>query len=336
MLKRVGKQVIKFEKPPIISSYSSIVGKKEGEGPLADTFDTCSKDNTFGKKTWEKAESQMQKQAYSTALQKSDILGNEIDFIFAGDLLNQCTSSAFAHRESNIPYFGLYGACSTMAEGLVLSAMMLDGGFAQNVACIASSHFCSAERQYRFPLEYGGQRTPSSQWTVTGSGAIILTNKKETGIKVTNSLVGKIVDLGITDQSNMGSAMAPAAYSSFAQYFKDTNTSPSDYDLIATGDLGFVGAEIFKSLLLKDQIDISKNYVDCGILIFDREKQDVHAGGSGCGCSAAVLCSYILNNMQNGTFKKVLFAGTGALLSPTSVLQGESIAGICHIACLEI
>lgn len=335
-MKRLGKRTIKFKNPPYIIGYSSVVGKKEGQGPLASTFDFISQDTTFAQETWEKAESQMQKQAYDIAMEKAH--KKSVDFIFAGDLLNQCTSSSVAHRESKTSYFGLYGACSTMAEGLILASMMIDGDFADNTLATASSHFCSAERQYRFPLEYGGQRPQSSQWTVTGSGAVVL-SKEETkdkkAVRVTHAHVGEITDLGITDVNNMGAAMAPAAYQSLSDYLKDTQTTPADYDLIVTGDLAYVGGEILQTMLEKDGIDTQKNYTDCGKMIFDREAGDVHSGGSGCGCSAVVLCGYILKNMEAGKFKKVLFAGTGALLSPTSVLQGETISGICHIVCLE-
>lgn len=336
MYKKTGKQTIIFENPIYINAFSSVVGKKEGQGPLNNFFDIVNDDTTFGEKSWEKAEMAMQKQAFELALGKASMNTDTLDYIYAGDLLNQCIASSFAHRYTKIPYFGLYGACSTMIESLILASMAIDGGFARNTASIVSSHFCSAERQYRLPLEYGGQRPPSSQWTVTGSGCVILSLDSKKKITITAALTGYIEDLNITDANNMGAAMAPAAYNSLSQFFKDTSTLPSDYDLILTGDLGYYGSKILKKLFLENGIKLGDNYNDCGLMIFDRKKQDVHSGGSGCGCSASVLCSYVLKEMENGRYKNVLLAGTGALLSPISSLQGESIPGICHIVRLEV
>lgn len=332
--KHLGKQSISFSAPPSIIGYASVVGKKEGEGPLAKSFDIVQEDTTFGQSSWEKAESEMQKQALTKALEKAKLSAASLDFIFAGDLLDQCIGSTFGLREIEVPFFGLYGACSTMAESLGLAAMAIDGGFSCNAAALTSSHFASAERQYRFPLEYGGQRTPSAQWTITGSGAVIL-SEQGPGPFIKKMTIGKIVDLGIKDANNMGAAMAPAAYETLTAHFGDTSTSPSDYDLIVTGDLGRVGKEILMDFFRKDGVSIGGVYDDCGTIIYDLEKQDVHAGGSGCGCSAVVLTSYLLNGMAKGKWKNILFCGTGALLSPVSTQQGESIPSICHAVAIS-
>ena len=333
--KRVGKYTIKFPKKPSILGYASVVSKKESQGPLADLFDVINEDTTFGQSSWEKAESQMQKLAFNKALEKSKLSTDALNYIFAGDLLNQCISSSFASRDSLIPFLGVYGACSNMAETLLLAALTVDGGFSNNSCAVTSSHFCTAERQYRFPLEYGGQRPQTSQWTVTGSGCVILGSFHAKKPYIAYATAGKIMDWGIKDANNMGAAMAPAAYDTLTSFFADTNTTHSDYDLIITGDLGQIGSSILKTLFLKDGIDISKNYEDCGMLIFEGT-QDVHAGASGCGCSASVLCSYILKNMENKTFKNIIFAATGALLSTTSTQQGESIPCICHLLNIKI
>lgn len=334
MLKRLGRQTVRFSLPPVIISQAAIVGKKEGEGPLKDCFDYISQDSYFGQETWEKAESQMIKQCFETVLAKASLPSSNLDYIFSGDLLNQCVSSAFAMKESNVPYFGLYGACSTIAESLSLSAMLIDGGFANIVCAITGSHFCSAERQYRFPLAYGGQRTPTSQWTVTGSGALVLSNKGE-GPKVTHVTTGCIVDAGIDDVNNMGAAMAPAAYETIKAHFKDTGRGPDYYDAIFTGDLGAIGHDILQALFQNDGIELGPKYMDCGVLVFDLLTQDVHAGGSGCGCCASVLAGHILPAMERGVWKRVLVAATGALMSPVSSQQKCSIPGISHAVAIE-
>ena len=326
--KHIGKQTLAFNSPPSIAGHACVVGKKEGEGPLKNSFDYISEDSFFGKKTWEQAESTMVNQALMLALDKAALPPSDIDYIFAGDLLNQCIGSSFGLRETKIPLFGLFGACSTMAEGLCLAAAVIDGGFADRTAAVTSSHFCSAERQFRFPLEYGGQRTQTAQWTVTGSGAVILASEGP-GPYITHATPGKIVDAGIKDVNNMGSAMAPAAYDTLRTHFEDLSLTPADYDLIVTGDLGAVGAEILVDFFKSDGVEIAPHYDDCGLMIFSAEKQDVHAGGSGCGCSASILCGYLLNGMREGRWRKILFAGTGALLSPISSQQGESIPSIC-------
>lgn len=329
-MKRIGKRTIIFENKPRIISYGSVVGKKEHEGPLSNEFDAYTTDSFFGEKSFEKAESRLQKTAVQTALDKAGLTPDDIDNIFAGDLLNQCIGSSFGLRSFGIPFIGLYGACSTMALSAGLAAVFIDSGAAKKTISVTSSHFCSAERQYRFPLNYGSQRTPTAQWTVTGSGALIL-GKDGGDIYISSVTFGEIEDLNIKDANNMGAAMAPAAAGTLLNFFKDTETKPEDYDIIFTGDLGYVGTNLLYELLEREGIDIRCRHSDCGTLIFDREKQDVHAGGSGCGCSASVLCSYIMHRLEKGDFGNILFMSTGALMSPTSSFQGESIPGIAHL-----
>jgi len=309
------------------------VGKKEGKGPLGPCFDYIDGDDSFGQSSWEKAEQTMQKQALTTALDRGGLSVSGLDFLYAGDLLNQCISSGYTARGQDVPFFGLYGACSTMGEGLILAAMALDGGFGRCAAVVASSHFCSAERQYRTPLEYGGQRTPTAQWTVTGAGAVIM-GREGTGPRVTHATVGKVVDKGIKDANNMGAAMAPAAADTLVAHFRDTGRTPAFYDLIVTGDLGLLGSQLLLELLRGEGLSIS-NHADCGCLIFDPKRQDVHCGGSGCGCCASVLTGYLLPGMRAGRWKNILFCPTGALHSPTACGQGESIPGICHAVAIS-
>ncbi len=331
---RLSNGTVILKNPPCILGGGAVGGQKESEGPLFDYFDYIGEDGKFGQNTWEKSESEMQKKALEFALERTKLKISDIDFIFSGDLLNQCTASSFAHRESNTAYVGLYGACSTFAEGLCLSAMFLNAGYANYAATDVSSHFCTAERQYRYPLNYGGQRTPTAQWTVTGAGVTIM-GKGGNGPRITAVNFGNIVDMGIKDANNMGAAMAPAAYDTISRVFHDTNTTPDDYDLIVTGDLGILGRKILCELFKKeDGIEIEDKLIDCGAEIFSPDAQDVHAGGSGAGCSATVFSRFILDEMKNGRWKKVLFAGTGALLSPLSTQQGESIPCICHAVCI--
>lgn len=334
MAKRLGRRTIALERPIYLTSHAAVVGQKEGNGPLQGTFDLVSEDSHFGEKTWELAESTLQRTAIETAISKAELDPKKIDLILAGDLLNQCIGSSIASVKSNTPFLGLYGACSTMAEGLALGSCLVDGGAARTLCAAASSHFCSAERQYRFPLAYGGQRTPTAQWTATAAGAVILDHEKQAPIRITHAIFGQMVDLELTDANNMGAAMAPSAYDTLSNLFADTGTKPSDYDKILTGDLARVGSKLLRELFLRDGVDLGDVYEDCGILLYSSD-QDVHAGGSGCGCSAAVLCGDILRRMARGTLKRVIFAGTGALMSPTSVQQGQGIAGICHAVILE-
>ena len=332
--KTVGAQTRRLRTCPSVLSFAAVGGRFEGEGPLREYFDELSEDHFFGEKTWEKGESTMQRRALSRALEKVGLKVSDLDLIFAGDLLNQCVGSSFALRESRIPFYGLYGACSTMGESLSLAALMLDGGYASCAAALTSSHFCTAERQYRMPVPYGSQRTPTAQWTATAAGCCILSNEGR-GPAVTHAAIGRIVDRGITDANNMGAAMAPAAYDTLRALFSDTRTSPADYDLIVTGDLGRLGHEVVTDLFARDGVDMTKNYKDCGLLLYDLERQDMHMGGSGCGCSAAVLNGYLLRGMREGKWNRIIFAPTGALLSPTSTMQGESIPGVCHAVILE-
>lgn len=337
MAVRLGKQTIKIERPVVISGTSSIVGTKESEGPLSPYFDVHMADAEWGEDSWEKCESKMQREAAKLAIQKSGETSDNIDIVFAGDLLNQCISSGFSARELRIPFYGLYGACSTMVEGLSLGAVVVDSGGADKVLAVASSHFCTAERQYRNPLEYGGQRTPTAQWTVTGAGAAVLKGglKGEEGPHITHITTGKVIDFGVTDINNMGGAMAPAACDTMLAHFADTGRKPEDYDLILTGDLGKVGREVLINLLETENYDMSNNYNDTGCMMFDFEKQDVHAGGSGCGCVAATFCGYVYKMLEERKLNRVLIVGTGALLSPTSSFQGESVPGIAHAVAIS-
>ena len=332
--KRIGRRTVALEHPPSVISYANIGGKLEGEGPLREHFDELDQDSFFGEKTWEKAESAMQKRVLQRALDQIKLKPGDLDYIFAGDLLNQCIGSSFGLRDFGVPFYGLYGACSTMGESLSLAAMAIDGGFAEKAAAMTSSHFCTAERQYRMPVPYGNQRTPTAQWTATAAGCTILASQGE-GPYITHITCGKIVDKGIADANNMGAAMAPAAYDTLAAHFQATGTGPQDYDLVLTGDLGVLGHQIVTEFFQQDGVDMSKNYQDCGMLLYDIQKQDMHAGASGCGCAASVLCGYLLRQMEANHLKKILFAPTGALLSPTSSFQGESIPSICHALTIE-
>ena len=332
--RKLGRQTFQPGSPPVIIGHGSAAGNKERSGPLSGCFDHTSADDTFGCKTFEQAESAMQGLALDAALKRAGLHTCDLDFLLAGDLLNQCIGTSFGLRDFNIPFYGLYGACSTMGESLSLAAMLIDGGFAGKAAAMTSSHFCTAERQYRMPVPYGSQRTPTAQWTATASGCVIL-GAEGNGPKITAVTCGKIVDKGISDVNNMGAAMAPAAYDTLAAHFQATGTGPEDYDLVLTGDLGVLGHQIVTEFFRQDGIDMSKNYQDCGMLLYDIEKQDMHAGASGCGCSASVLCGYLLRQMEANHLKKILFAPTGALLSPTSSFQGESIPSICHALTIE-
>lgn len=324
-----GKRSLHFDMPPVLTAWASVAGKKESEGPLQGYFDYTNADTYFGEKTWEKAECHMQEIAMETLLQKAGKQTRDVDLVFSGDLLNQCISSSFALRNTGLPSLGLYGACSTMAESLLLASMAVSGGFADRAVAMTSSHFASSERQYRYPLGYGGQRTPTAQWTVTGSGAALVSGQGE-GPRVEAATVGTIVDLGVTDANNMGAAMAPSAFETIRAHFDDLGAAPEDFDLIVTGDLGKVGKEILLDQFHQIGVRLEDRYTDCGVLVFDLEGQDVHAGGSGCGCSAIVLCGYLLKQLSQGKLHRILFCGTGALLSPTSSQQGESIPGVCH------
>ncbi|MBQ9414933.1 MAG: stage V sporulation protein AD [Clostridia bacterium] len=330
MAERKGASTVTLSARPRVLGHAAVVGKKEGEGPLAGCFDAVFDDVTMEKESWEQAESALQKEAFTRALDHAGISPSQLDVLFAGDLLDQCTASTFAMRDYSVPLLGQYGACSTMAQTLAMAALAVDSGAADLAAAVTSSHFCSAERQFRYPLTYGGQRTPTAQWTATASGCVVV-GMGGKGVRLREITVGRIVDMGVTDANNMGAAMAPAAADTLTRYFEDTDTRPGDYDLIATGDLGACGSSLLKELLSRKGLLLGSNYRDCGLMLFDRETQDVHAGGSGCGCSAAVLCGKILPQIERGELHDVLFVATGALLSATSARQGESIPGIAHL-----
>ncbi len=331
---RIGTQTVKIENPPVILETASIAGVKEGEGPLGSTFDKVLTDDTLGEKTWEKSESTLQRQTALLALEKARLKQSDINYILAGDLLNQCVGAHYSVRDLDIPFFGLYGACSTMTESMSIGSMLIGGGCADYVMCLTSSHFCSSERQFRNPLEYGGQRTPSAQWTVTGAGCAVLSSHGD-GPRVTHVTTGKVIDKGVTDISNMGAAMAPAAIDTLLAHFADTGAKPDEYDMILTGDLGVIGSDILCELMLKEGFDIRKNHRDCGKLIYDIEAQDVHAGGSGCGCCGSVFCGYIFGELKKRNLKKILVMATGALMNPMVVEQGESIPAIAHAVTIE-
>lgn len=331
---RVGNHSFRLSNPPKITHWASIAGKKESEGPLAPYFDMVIRDAYYGQQTWEQGEKKMQQKALELLSEKAGITSSEFGMVYSGDLLNQCIGSSFTLTNKNIPHLGLYGAWSTMAEALLLAAMTVGGGFSDRVVAMTSSHFPSSERQYRFPLNYGGQRPPTSQWTVSGAGAALVCRSGK-GPCITGCTVGTVVDMGIKDANNMGAAMAPAAKETLLHHFQDFGRSAEDYDLIITGDLGQHGKELLIALCSNAGLSVSGKLTDCGTLIFDADKQDVHSGGSGCGCSAVTLCGYLLESLRKQKLKRILFCGTGALLSPTSVQQGLPIGGICHAVVIE-
>lgn len=324
-----GKQSFLLPYPPVITAWANVAGKKESEGPLASYFDYTSQDTLFGEKSWEQAEKRMQQLALDILAQKSKIPKEQFSLVYSGDLLNQCIGSSFSLNNTGIPHLGLYGACSTMSESLLLAAMTVSGGYFDRVAAMTSSHFASSERQYRFPLGYGGQRSPTAQWTVTGAGAALVCAQGQ-GPRIHSCTVGAVMELGIQDAGNMGAAMAPAAWSTIRAHLEDMKLQPEDYDLIVTGDLGAVGKAALLALAKRGGTNLENRLIDCGTLVFDAQRQDVHAGGSGCGCSAITLCGYLLDMVNTGKYKRILFCGTGALLSPTSTQQGLSIPGVCH------
>ena len=328
MTERRGDTLL-FHTPPVIAAQAAVGGKKESDGPLAAGFDELTTNNWLGQRSWEAAEKQLQLRAARLCLQKASLPAERVNLALAGDLQAQCTASGYALRELGVPFAGLFGACSTMAEALALGAALCSSGAAQNLLTMSSSHFCAAERQFRTPLSYGAVRTPTAQWTATASGCCIL-GRTGDGPYLTHATMGRVVDMGVNDECNMGGAMAPAAIDTLETLFRDTRTTPQDYDLIVTGDLGALGHAIVTNLFRRDGVDLSRNYQDCGLLLYDLEKQDMHAGGSGCGCSAAVLNGYLLDGLRRGRWRRLVFAPTGALLSPTSSFQGESVPGICH------
>ena len=319
---------------PSVISFAAIGGKKENEGPLGDYFDKINDDPYLSTDSFEKGESQLQKQAVLHALDKAALSPEDIDVLFGGDLLNQCVGTTYGVRAFEMPFLGIYGACSTMAEGLLLASLFVDNDLAKKAMAVTSSHFCTAERQYRFPLNYGGQRTPTSQWTATASGSLVVAPSDKPPY-IRGCTIGKIVDLGVSDANNMGAAMAPAAFSTISTFFTDTGMTPSDFDYIVTGDLGKVGSRILCELFERENINIRDNHKDCGMMLYDFDEQDIHAGGSGCGCAGSVLCGYFLPKLRAGEIKNILFAATGALMSPTVNQQGESIPSISHLVWLS-
>ena len=329
-----GAQSVTFEKPVYILSSAAVVGPKEGEGPLKDTFDKIYDDATFGKDSWEEGESQMLKETIMLAINKAGLEKDDIRYIFAGDLLGQLIATTFGVMDLNIPLFGLYGACSTMGEALALGSMTVHAGYADRVVAAVSSHFGGAEKQFRFPLEYGNQRPMSSTWTVTGSGAFVLT-KDQTDVMITGITTGRVVDYGIKDSLNMGACMAPAAADIIYEHLKDFDREPAYYDKIITGDLGTVGKDILCKLLDDQGVDINSVHMDCGMEIYNDIEQDTHAGGSGCGCSAVTLAGKLMNELKSGELKRILFVPTGALLSTVSYNEGQTVPGIAHAVVIE-
>ena len=334
--KQQGIQSVKFEEPPIICAAASVVGQKEGDGPFGDVFDQIESDPKVGGDTWEDAEGRLQERAAELAIQKAGCGKEAIRYIVAGDLLGQLMASSFGLAGFDKPLFGVYGACSTMGESIGIGSMLVEGGFADYVLAMTSSHFASAEKQFRFPLGYANQRPKASTWTVTGSGAVVICkgDQKQGMAKITGITTGKIVDYGVKDTMNMGACMAPAAASVVAAHFKDFGTDPSEYDQIITGDLGMVGKDILIDILRSEGYDIADRYIDCGIEIYGRDAQ-AQAGGSGCGCSAVMLAGYVLKQLEIGEWKRVLFVPTGALLSVVSFNEGNSFPGIAHAVRLE-
>lgn len=332
--KRIGRQTVRFAVPPVIRAEASVAGRMEGAGPLGARFDVVEPDAYFGQPTWETGETALLRRCLSQLMANAGAAPSELDYVLAGDLQNQCAGSNYALRGIRAPYLGLYGACATFAEAVGLSAALIDGGFAARCAALTGSHFCTTERQYRYPLEYGGVRTPTAQWTVTGAGGLLLQAAGQ-GPRVTMFTTGIVADLGVTDMSNMGAAMAPAAFETLRAHFAESGRAPEDYDLILTGDLGRIGRAIVADLFSREGVELGARYNDCGCLIFDPNTQDVHAGGSGAGCSALVVCGDIIKRLRAGELRRVLLAATGALMSSISVMQGESIPAICHAVSLE-
>lgn len=329
-----GAQSIEFEASPYLISSASVVGKKEGEGPLGKMFDLVGEDDLFGADTWEEAESTMQKEACLLAMGKAHISQEQVRFLYGGDLLRQGIATSIGVEELNIPLFGLFGACSTSGEALALASMSVAAGYGEYMLAVTSSHFGSAEKEFRFPLSYANQRPLSAQWTVTGSGAFLVGTKRS-HVRITGVTVGKIVDYGLKDSQNMGACMAPAACDTIFRNLKDFERTPEDYNRIITGDLGYVGQSILFDLLTGKGYDIKKNHMDCGMTIFDQDKQDTHAGGSGCGCAATTLSAYVLPKLARGEWKRILFVPTGALMSTVSFNEGASVPGIAHAIVLE-
>jgi len=335
-MSRSGAQTFIYDNPPAVASHTAIVGPKEGKGPLADWFDVILEDDLLGQKSWELAESEMVRTAVEQTLGRAQLPVSGANALLGGDLNNQIIASSFAARTLGIPFLGLYGACSTFVQATLLGAALIDGGYLNNAVCVASSHYCTAERQFRFPVEMGNQRPPQASWTTTACGCVLLTPADSSAsLRVTSGTIGKVIDLQIKDANHMGAAMAPAVCSTIEAHFEDTGRSAADYDLIATGDLGWIGRNILMELFRRDGISMpDEKLMDCGASIFSQE-QDAHAGGSGCGCVASVTCGHLLKRIERGELRRVLVAGSGAMLSPTSCQQGQTIPGISYAVCFE-
>lgn len=331
MAQMLARGVLRLEKPVYAAAFAAVGGKKEGEGPMGKCFDRIEEDSHFGQETWEQAESRMQQETIYRAMEKAGVQPENMDLILAGDLINQCTSSTYSLRPFEIPFLGLFGACSTMAEGIVTGSLLLEAGAGNRAVAATSSHFSTAERQFRYPLSYGGQRPPTAQWTCTASGAVVLDKTTADAPCIKGVCIGKITDLGVCDANNMGAAMAPAAADTLTRWLRSTGTSPEDYDAIVTGDLGEIGGRLLLDLMMKQGYEIHPKYYDCGVLMFDSQRQDTHAGGSGCGCGGSLLCGHFLPRVKSGEIRRMLFLATGALMSPMLIQQGESIPGIAHL-----
>lgn len=326
--------IIKLKNTPVITAFSCVGGKEEKKGPFGDKLDFYDETDRFDTDTWEKAESEMQRRAFNHLLSKRNIQTSEIDVLIAGDLINQCTSSSYGLLSFDVPYLGIFGACSTAALGLAVGGILCDGKYVKKAAVVTSSHFCSAERQFRYPLEYGAQRPPTAQHTATAAGAFLIEESGK-GAHIDEVMFGITVDAGIADANNMGAAMAPAAVDTLLKYFRESGTRPENYDLIITGDLGFEGHRIVTEMMKQLGYDMKNVYNDCGLMIYDRQKQDMHAGASGCGCSAFAMAASVLPDIISGKYRSVLFLGSGALLSQASVMQGENIPGVVHLVKLS-
>jgi len=333
---RAGGQTFVYDHPPVILSHASIVGPKEGRGPLADWFDTVLEDDILGQKSWELAEMEMVRRCAKDAMNRTGLSDEDVQAMLGGDLNNQIIASSFAARTLGIPFIGLYGACSTFVQALVMASALISGGYLENALCVASSHFCTAERQFRFPLELGTQKPPQASRTATACGAALLASEREgDALRVTSGTVGRVIDLNITDANHMGAAMAPAVFDTIAAHLSDTGREAGDYDLIATGDLGWIGRELLLALADAAGVELPpEKLIDCGASLYYRE-QDTHAGGSGCGCVASVSCGWLMKRLEAGELNRLLLVGSGAMLSPTSSQQGQSVPGIAFAACIE-
>ncbi len=335
-MSRAGEQTFVYDRPPRIAAHQSVAGPKEGKGPLASWFDTILEDDLLGQKSWELAEMEMVRRCVQAALNEAQLPDARVQAMLGGDLNNQIIASSFAARALGAPFIGLYGACSTFVQALVIGSALISGGHLENAVCVASSHYCTAERQFRFPLELGTQRPPQASWTATACGCALLNNAEGVGgLRITCGTVGRIIDLNISDANHMGAAMAPAVFDCIAAHMADTGRSAADYDLIATGDLGWIGRDLLLELAGAAKLELPPDrLIDCGASLFYQE-QDAHAGGSGCGCVASVGCGWLMKRLEAGDIRRLLLVGSGAMFSPTSSQQAQSVPGIAYAACIE-